>query len=139
MIQNINSTTQLLPIPTLAPSPLNAPCPKVPDSLPIQDKLLLRVAPKGAIPATIGLLAATGTQVADKALCQLNCCPTEENFRDSQAGFRVAIRKFGVPELHNIEKYIQQKMVNELYLLICTMRQENQLIKVGTEPQHLQN
>lgn len=91
-------TTPILTRPGLPTAPSQLPAGPVDQ--------MQRTAAVGAIPASIGLFATGSAATLDAALAKLVSCPTEENSRAAQAGFRVGIRAYDLQELTSLQSAI---------------------------------
>lgn len=85
----------------------------VADEINIKDQLQVQSARTGAIPATtLSLFAAPARTLPalNNSLNRLHSNPSEANFRDAQANFRVAIRALSIAELKQVLNGIQAEM-----------------------------
>lgn len=106
MIQSITSRAlSLVQGPQSTPTK-PVPTQQAPVQLAPQDSFQLQ-APKGQLPISIGLFSQTAI---DHALQDLNAAPTEAQFRQAQANFRVAIRGLTDGDLALTEKSLAQFM-----------------------------
>lgn len=95
----------------------------------------------GNIPASMNFFVARATDLQD-ALARLSAGSSQQNFRDAQAGFRVAIRKLDLPALEALRSDIKAEIANNgdfrtQRLLDGIYHDVNmQIFEVGGKPEH---